>query len=349
MIIFNGLTTAQEKEKALTARVAALKLENSAFSPHVAAVLFSEDEGSVLYSNLKQEAATRIGITYTLHQVNITDPTQSILDLLEEINAHPSVTGIIIQKPRRSIWADAVGVQGDPKDIRGAYNAWWELLTSRIDPKKDVDGLHPETFKAIANGSWQEKGKVLPATVKAVCVALEDAARVLGWQTYLDKKIYILGKSDLLGKPISALLAKQGEDQGILVRLFGKAELERNRQQGKFLHDADIVISATGVAGLVKGSDLSQGVVLIDVGEPRPDIDLVSEDASASAFFDGSSAISDASDISATAGNPVAVGTSAAAKAAYSTPVPGGIGPVTVISLMENAVDLASTKNANFA
>jgi len=308
MHIFNGLTTAAQREKALTARVSELKAANPDFAPHVAAVLFSEDAGSVLYSSLKQDAAARIGITYTLHQVNITDSIQSIIDLIEKSNADPSVTGIIIQKPRRSIWKVAARVEGEEKDTRGAYNAWWELLTSRIDPKKDVDGLHPDTFKAIQDGTWQQQGKVLPATVKAVCVALADAASVLGWQTYLDKKIYILGKSDLLGKPIAALLANQGAKQGIAVYLFGKAELERNRVQGKFLHDADIVISATGVGGLIKGSDLSQGVVLIDVGEPRPDIDI----------------------------------TSAAAKAAYSTPVPGGIGPVTVISLMENAVDLAT-------
>lgn len=319
MHIFNGLTTAAQREKALTDRVIELKAANPDFAPHVAAVLFSEDAGSVLYSSLKQDAAARIGITYTLHQVNITDSTQSIIDLIEKSNADPSVTGIIIQKPRRSIWKVAARVEGEEKDIRGAYNAWWELLTSRIDPKKDVDGLHPDTFKAIQDGTWQQQGKVLPATVKAVCVALADAASVLGWQTYLDKKIYILGKSDLLGKPIAALLANQGAKQGIAVCLFGKAELERNRVQGKFLHDADIVISATGVAGLIKGSDLSQGVVLIDVGEPRPDIDMVSVDEN---------------DLSGRA-------TSAAAKAAYSTPVPGGIGPVTVISLMENAVDLA--------
>lgn len=319
MHIFNGLTTAAQREKALTDRVIELKAANPDFAPHVAAVLFSEDAGSVLYSSLKQDAAARIGITYTLHQVNITDSTQSIIDLIEKSNADPSVTGIIIQKPRRSIWKVAARVEGEEKDIRGAYNAWWELLTSRIDPKKDVDGLHPDTFKAIQDGTWQQQGKVLPATVKAVCVALADAASVLGWQTYLDKKIYILGKSDLLGKPLAALLAKQGESLGISVHLFGSAELERNRIQGKFLHDADVVISATGVAGLIKGSDLSQGVVLIDVGEPRPDIDMVSVDEN---------------DLSGRA-------TSAAAKAAYSTPVPGGIGPVTVISLMENAVDLA--------
>ncbi len=326
MHIFNGHTTAQEREKALTSRVSELKAANPNFAPHVAALLFSEDSGSVLYSNLKQEAASRIGITYTLHQVHITDPIQTVLDLLATINADPSVTGIIIQKPRRSIWKEAARVEGEPKDVRGAYNAWWELLTSRIDPKKDVDGLHPDTFKAIQDGTWQEQGKVLPATVKAVCISLADAANVLGWQTYLDKKIYILGKSDLLGKPIFALLAAQGADLGISVHLFGSAELERNRIQGKFLHDADIVISATGVAGLIKGSDLSQGVVLIDVGEPRPDIDLITEEEN---LFDG--------------GLTSVSSTSAGAKAVYITPVPGGIGPVTVISLMENAVDLASS------
>lgn len=331
-VVFNGHALAGKKELAVAQAVERLAQEAR---PHVAAILFTEDEGSVLYSNLKREAAERVGIQYTLHEAAISESTEQIIQIIRDCNEDPAITGIIIQKPRRSIWQKAARVEGgDPKAIKSAFNTWWELLTAQIDPAKDVDGLHPETHAAIVRGTWNEEGKVLPATAKAVVSVLFEAARELGWGTQgpkvnnasnaaytgnagnlglalKGKHVAILGKSDLLGKPLYALLQSFAENYDITVSLYGRPELERARSQGKFLHDADIVVSATGVVGLITQEDVRDGVVLIDVGEPRPDIDTVSDQ-------------------------------SVLSKAAFISPVPGGVGPVTVVSLLENAIVLAA-------
>jgi len=327
MIIFDGIQLANEREEALRERVAAWRHEQSFRQPHIVAILFEEDAGSVLYSTLKQEAAERIGLTYELQSVKITQPLTELTAIIQAANSRPEVTGIIIQKPRRSIWEQASRVVGDPKDVRAAFNLWWELLTTQLEITKDVDGLHPSILKAMESGTFVEEGRVLPATVKAVVLTVLEAARELEWgdvgsktkvtqnsdilfinqslsKLLKDKKTAIIGKSDLLGKPLAALLKKSG----LPVALYGRAELERARQQGVYLHDADIVVSATGIANLLTATDIKTGAVVIDVGEPRPDVD-----------FD-----------------------SVATKAAFISPVPGGIGPLTVVSLMENGVELAN-------
>lgn len=296
------------------------------FRLHIAAVLFSEDEGSVLYSNLKQQAAQRVGIQYSLHKVTIAQPVAEIITKITQLNQDTSVTGIIIQKPRRSIWALANHLEGNPKDIKAAFDTWWQLLTSQINPTKDVDGLHPETYQAIVDGTWQTKGKVLPATVKAVCTVLEQVKNLQQsgelTQNKNKKNIVILGKSDLLGKPLHALLAHTNyvfdSEQVAKVSLWGSAELQRARKQGQSLTHADILISATGVPGLITAADISKGCILIDVGEPKADFDTTSSPSN-----------------------------SVLTKAAFLSPVPGGVGPLTVVSLLENAVDLWYTNNLN--
>jgi methylenetetrahydrofolate dehydrogenase (NADP+)/methenyltetrahydrofolate cyclohydrolase len=316
--IFNGAQLAEKREKKLKNEIE-IFLSNQADQlakakvPHIAAVLFSEDKGSVLYSTLKQQVAERVGMKYTLHKVTISQSVSEIVTKITQLNQDQSITGIIIQKPRRSIWAQANHLEGSPKDIKAAFDTWWQLLTSQINPKKDVDGLHPETYQAIVDGTWQAKGKVLPATVKAVLIVLKEVQKLEQSSVLLENKkqknIVILGKSDLLGKPLYALLTRTkyvfDSEQVTKVSLWGRAELKRAREQGRSLLDADIIISATGVPGLITAADVSEGCVLIDVGEPRPDFDLSSTN-------------------------------SVLAKAAFLSPVPGGVGPLTVVSLLES-------------
>ena len=285
MIIFDGLKRAAEKETALLPKIN--KLKSQGINLKVVAVLFKEDAGSILYSNLKREVALRLGITYELHEFSFQEPVEKILTVLTQLGEDKTITGIIIQKPRRQTWADHNFLQGRDKDIAAAFRLWWTLLTSKIKAQQDVDGLHP-TAESI----------VLPATAAAVLDILAKSKIDL-----TQKKIIILGKSDLLGQP----LYKYFLEKNLQVEMIGSRELAERIAAGKNLFDADLIISATGRAKLITGDLLKAGVALIDVGEPKGDVDFQS----------------------------------VADKASFITPVPGGVGPMTVISLMENCVTLA--------
>lgn len=295
MKIFDGVTVASQKEQALTQQVAALSAQGVQLK--VAAIVFAEDAGSQLYTRLKQEAAERVGISYQPFVFSITDPVAKVSETVQVLNDDKTVTGIIIQKPTKKVWAQ----QQSPTVEVSQYTDWWRSLTTQIAPHKDVDGLHPSTLAAIEAGTWQEQGRVLPATCQAV---LDIMTRLPDELQSLQAKVLIIGKSDLLGTPLYGVLKEQGR----AVELLTKKDLAARQADGRLLLDAKVIVSATGVLGLITGELISEGVALIDVGEPRPDIDRAS------------------------------VGD----KPSFITPVPGGVGPMTVSCLLENALKLAS-------
>lgn len=290
MIVFDGIEFAQSREAELARRVAALDRRLK-----IAAVLFTEDKGSQLYTGLKKQAAERVGISYEVHEFSVTDPVEVVTSLIDQLGEDESVTGIIIQKPWRKTWEVAMQHLTAEQEVPGQdFAQWWNNLVSRIPEGKDVDGLHPQTLEAVERGTWRKEGRVLPATAKAV-LSILDAYQYLKSQKYI-----VLGKSDILGKPLSFELRNLGFD----VEMLGRKELTARVEAGSALRDADVVISATGQMHLVTGEMIKDGAVLVDVGEPRTDIQRASVEG----------------------------------KAAFLTPVPGGVGPVTVVSLLENAV-----------
>lgn len=292
MIIFDGYAVAQSREAELKAQVEALKVQGQALV--IAAVLFTEDQGSVLYTRLKKEAAERVGIGYQVYSFSMKDDVDQIKTIVSQLNQDPTITGIIIQKPWRQTWERVTGQAG-----REAFQHWWTELVMAIDQKKDVDGLHPQTLEAVQHNTWQAEHRVLPATAQAVLdiLALSQTLR-------RDSRIIILGKSGILGKPLYYELANQGYQ----VEMMGSAELQERLLNGRALLDADVVITATGRKHLVTGQMVKPGVTVIDVGEPQPDVEMNS--------------VKD--------------------KAAFITPVPGGVGPLTVSSLLGNAIKLVS-------
>ncbi len=290
MIVFDGYQFAQEREDTLKQRVQILS-----GSIAIAAILFEEDKGSQLYTRLKKEAAERVGIRYHCLGFSMSDDLGKVLAQLKTLNEDSTVTGIIIQKPARGRWMEVTGKRADE------YVTWWHALVSQINQTKDVDGLHPETLAAIQHGTWKQEKKVMPATVKAVLEILNVAKEQV---TLPADPIYIiLGRSDILGQPLFYELRNQGQK----VEIIGSKELTTRVQSGQSLHDADVVISATGHPHLIVGGMIKQGAVVVDVGEPQPDVEFAT----------------------------------VAPKAAFITPVPGGVGPVTVVSLLENAKVLA--------
>ncbi|MFZ5376754.1 MAG: tetrahydrofolate dehydrogenase/cyclohydrolase catalytic domain-containing protein [Patescibacteria group bacterium] len=327
--VFDGFAKSAQLEQDLLSRVQALDKDGHKIK--IAAILFDEDTGSQLYSGLKQQAATRLGIEYDLFHYSLLDDPAQVAQKISSISSQPEVIGLIVQKPWRQTWAKVLN-KSDSLDLAAEYQTWWYSLVSRIDPNKDVDGLHPSTLAAIQDGTWWQRGRVLPATCKAVVTILQDAGvmerglmpatRMSGEEQNLvakesglflkshdfssnfgPNKITILGKSDLLGQPLFYLLSWLGFN----VEMIGSKELNERIEQKIYLHDSAVIVSATGRSGLITEEMVSEGVVLVDVGEPRADIDFAG----------------------------------CLKKARFITPVPGGVGPMTVISLMENGVELA--------
>ncbi len=306
MIIFDGDQLAATLEEDLKQDVTTLRDQGSDLK--ISAILFEEDAGSRLYTQLKKEAAQRVGIEYEVHIFSMADGTDEVVEKLLELNQDAAVTGIIIQKPWRNTWSQVKGISHDKgtKAVRQAFNAWWEFLTAQIDQKKDVDGLHPETLLAIKERTHSKKDVVLPATAQAVMVILNQAFKELKIDSAAQKKlqILVLGRSDIVGQPVFYELDNNGFQVKMLTRDDVRQRLDSNK---KFL-DADVVISATGVNHLITGEMVKENSIIIDVGEPRPDVDLESMEN----------------------------------KVAFITPVPGGVGPMTVVSLLKNCVTISA-------
>ena len=287
MIIFSGTQFAQNREAALKVKVQNLVAHGH--QPRIAAILFDEDKGSQLYTRKKKEAAARVGIKYDDYHFSFTDDVTKVIAKIKSLNVDQEITGIIIQKPAKAVWESVTG--------KTDFADWWHALVLEINPHKDVDGLHPQTLEHIKTGDWEKAGCVMPATAKAVLLILEEA-----WHTVSTHKIIILGKSDILGQPLYYELKNHQHD----VEMIGSAQLKQRQEQGIGLTDADAIISATGRPNLITGDLVKEGVIVVDVGEPQPDVDE-----------------------------------SVKNKAAFLTPVPGGVGPVTIISLLENSLELA--------
>lgn len=294
MILFDGTTVAAVLEQEIIRQ-----LQELARPITVCSFFFAEDAGSTLYTRLKTEAAERVGITYQSQQCSFSEPIAVLIERIRAVNSDPMVTGVLIQKPTKQTWD-----QFCPEENRvgegHTFGEWWQSLTSALDPAKDVDGLSPDTLAVIAAGNWREQGRVLPATCRAVVSIL-----VMLKEQYPEKEMQsasIVGVSDLLGTPLYHVLTQLGLE----VQLLRRTDFLGKTQNGTQPLETDVVVSATGVPNLITGAHILPGAVVIDVGEPKPDVDQ----------------------------------NSVAEKAFFLTPVPGGVGPLTVMCLLMNAVDL---------
>ncbi len=286
--IFNGQKQARKKLDAIKLKFN--QRSDSTSKIKIKALVFDQDRVSWLYTSKKRQAASYIGIDYQAQGLDINITIKQIKIIIDRWNQDDKVIGIIIQKPSKKIWNKTFS----NKD-RIVFTQWWHQIYQMVDVNKDVDGLTPKVQKAIADNSYKQKGFVLPATCKAVLEIMSRAQIDLNNST---RKFVIVGRSELLGKPLYWYLNNKNQK----VELIGKKEFEKRKQSKKFLLDADVIVSATGKNQLITKEMIKQGAIIIDAGEPHPE-------------FDYNSLLGHVS---------------------FITPVPGGVGPMTVSCLMEN-------------
>ncbi len=258
--------------------------------PHLAAVLVGNDGGSETYVGHKVKACAQVGFDSTLirHPENVTE--KELLATIHALNTNPDIDGFIVQLPL-------------PKHIDE------QKVIEAIDPKKDVDGFHPINIGRMLIGI----PAYLPATPFGIITLIER----YGIPTQ-GRHCVVLGRSNIVGKPISILMGRKAYPGDCTVTLCHS----RSSNLQSIIQQADILIVALGVPGFVKGNMVKDGVVVIDVGTTRVE-DHTAKNGwrlKGDVQFD-----------------------EVAPKSSLITPVPGGVGPMTIVSLLHNTY-LATTK-----
>lgn len=282
--IFDGNAFAQKKLELLKNEVIKINKPLKLIS-----IVHKEDKIGLTYTNLKKEASKLLGIEFNSIEISFKDKSSKTINTIQNISKDQSVNGLLIQKPSKSTWS---------KFYKGklSFFDWWEQFTNEINPKKDVDCLARTNLDTLYEG----KSSFLPATAAAVLDILRHALNFDPLDTdWGDLVISIVGKSELAGKPLSEKLSQWGAKTYLL---GSKDDLM------EFLPRSDIVISATGVSHLITNDLIKQDSIIIDLGEPKPDVDF--ENVSK--------------------------------KASFITPVPGGVGPVTIFCLFQNLIHICS-------
>jgi methylenetetrahydrofolate dehydrogenase (NADP+)/methenyltetrahydrofolate cyclohydrolase len=282
-MVFDGKEFAKGKEAELRARVEELKTRG--IVPKLVSILADISPESRLYVSLKAQFAQKIGIIYEVHQFD-GSATEEIVADIEKANNDPSVQGIMIQLP--------------------VVNE--EAVVAAISPAKDVDCLTPANLGLILGG----QPRVLPATVKAVMEILrntkeEETGQAVENKWLAGENVVIIGASIIVGKPLAILLS----DLGATVTICRS----RTENLAEVTKKADILVSATGVAGLITRAMVKPGAKVIDVG-----ISKLLRGGKFRVLGD--------------------VEKEALERASFFTPVPGGVGPVTVACLFENLFEL---------
>jgi methylenetetrahydrofolate dehydrogenase (NADP+)/methenyltetrahydrofolate cyclohydrolase len=283
MQLLDGKATAQSIRTELKAAVDQRK-EKGEKIPHLVAVLVGGDGGSLTYVNAKVKACEEIGFESTLiHYEDISEA--GLLQKVNELNDDDEVDGFIVQLPL-------------PDHID-------ELkVTKAIDPKKDVDGFHPENLGNMVLN--------LPGFLPATPAGIVELIRRNGIETS-GKDCVVIGRSNIVGTPMSILLARNDEPGNCTVTLTHS----RTKDLKEKAKNADIIIAAIGRPGFVTEDMVKEGAVVIDVGTTRvPDVSKKRGWAlKGDVDFEH-----------------------VAPKCSYITPVPGGVGPMTIASLMINTL-----------
>jgi methylenetetrahydrofolate dehydrogenase (NADP+)/methenyltetrahydrofolate cyclohydrolase len=257
-------------------------------APHLAAVLIGENPASEVYVRNKVRSCEEVGFDSTLIRREADISEADVLQIVADLNADENIDGFIVQLPL-------------PDHIDDTK------VTLAIDPKKDVDGFHPMNFGRMAQGM----DSYLPATPYGIVQMLERYKIETS-----GKHCVIIGRSNIVGTPMSILLSRKAKVGNCTVTLVHS----RTKDVAAEVRRADIVVAAIGRANFVTANMVKKGAVIIDVGINRV------EDASRKR---GYRLVGDV-DFE-----------NVKERASYITPVPGGVGPMTVTSLLMNTLKAA--------
>jgi methylenetetrahydrofolate dehydrogenase (NADP+)/methenyltetrahydrofolate cyclohydrolase len=263
-------------------------LDSEGVTPGLATVLMSDDPASETYVSMKQRDCAEVGIESSHVELETDAPADELYETIDDLNADPEIHGILVQMPLV-----------DHVDTR-------RVLRS-VDPLKDVDGFHPENVGRLVAGHDRYRPCTphgIQKLLEAYDVETEGANAV------------IVGRSNIVGKPLANLLLQKAEDGNATVTVCHS----RTENLAEKTRDADILVAAAGRAGFIDGGMIGEGATVIDVGVNRVDADNEK----------GYELVGD-----------VAY-ESAAERAEAITPVPGGVGPMTRAMLLYNTVKAAS-------
>ena len=290
MQILDGRATAEIIRKELSEAVQERK-KNGKKIPHLAAILVGNDGGSLTYVGAKVKACDQIGFESTLIRYDETVPEDILLAKVHSLNEDKSIDGFIVQLPL-------------PSHIDEMK------ITLAIDPKKDVDGFHPENLgKMILNVPG-----FLPATPAGIMELLKrNHIKTEG------KNCVIIGRSNIVGTPLSIMLGRNTSPGNCTVTLAHS----RTKNLKELCLRADILIAAIGQPNFITADMVKEGAVVIDVGTTR---------------------IADASRARGWRLTGDVDYANVAPKCAWITPVPGGVGPMTIASLMINTLKAMELK-----
>ena len=278
--LIDGKAIAQAVRDEVRHGVSAFR-ERHGRAPGLSVVLAGEDPASVIYTRNKEKAANEVGMVGALYRLPATITESDLLALVDRLNANPLVDGILVQLPL-------------PASVRS------EAVLDAIDPRKDVDGFHPENVGAL----WSSNPRLVPCTPRGCLRLLREVGVELK-----GSRAVVVGRSNIVGKPVAALLLAEHATVTLAH--------SRTRELAAVCREADVLVAAVGRARMIGADFVKPGAVVIDVGMNR--------------LADGKLA----GDVDFAAVEPIA---------GAITPVPGGVGPMTIAMLLENTLIAARAR-----
>jgi len=291
MQLIDGKQTAALIKEEIAKEVQKMK-EQGGKTPHLAAILVGHDGGSETYVAHKVKACEQVGFESTLLRFEDDITEDELLSRVEELNNDDTIDGFIVQLPL-------------PEHISE------HKIIEAVAPQKDVDGFHPINLGRMIIG--------LPAFVSATPSGIMELLSRYNIEIS-GKNVVVVGRSNIVGRPMSILLSQKGVDATVTVCH------SRTKNLNDIVASADIIIAAIGIPEFVKADMVKNGAVVIDVGTTR-----VKSDKTKSGWkLKGDVHFDDVAE-----------------KCSYITPVPGGVGPMTIVSLLKNTL-IAAKKEINW-
>ena len=283
MTILDGKKTSNDIKAEIAISVKEIVAKGSR-PPHLAAVIVGDDGASLTYVGSKVRACKKVGFDSTLIKLSENILEQELLLKVKELNENDAIDGYIVQLPL-------------PKHIDS------QIILMAVDPDKDVDGFHPTNFGKMALN--------LPTFISATPYGIMELLDRYNVETS-GKHTVVIGRSDIVGRPISILMSRKSNPGNSTVTLAHS----RTKNIKELTLQADIIISALGVPNFVKVDMVKDGAVIIDVGITR-----VSDNSAKGYKIVGDVDYENVSK-----------------KSSFITPVPGGVGPMTIAMLLKNTL-----------